>query len=448
MRWNIPHSPQTTSTRRRQHTAAAQIGRSLAAAAALLLTSACINEDALCPDAASDGRVTLHLRVVTQSSASTRAAGHDTQAGTIAENFINLEAGDFKVLVFDEFGVLYEEFVPTTATPSGIVTGPSDDAYSVYTLSGQIVPVSSQIQVMVLANWNSFKATNPSYPAYDAGVGSSYVHFTLLDTKLPNLYRNDGGRWTYTYPADATGAPGVVGQDATVSSWQPTFDATNAPADNHGIPMFGISDLAPLSSLTDQTSTLDLGTIQMLRAIAKIEVIDHIADEQVSLTDLSLSTYNTTGCFFPNVLENPQWNQLETQVTTPSLPESPASATNLTFIRTTRTNAETGAEESVFIAYVPEMEFTETEAPSLRFTITNQIATEENGFPQTTTYTKALYPYVVDADLTSNGSREATGTLLRNHIYRLEVLSASSILTLRYGICPWEEERFDIPEFD
>ena len=49
-----------------------------------------------------------------------------------------------------------------------------------------------------------------------------------------------------------------------------------------------------------------------------------------------------------------------------------------------------------------------------------------------------------------NGNTEE-GTILRNHIYRIEVDMNNDVpmsITLVYGICPWVEETIDIPTFD
>lgn len=357
----------------------------------------CIKESySDCPDPLQD-KVALNLHLVTQSpSTRTRAMGHETEKGTDPENHINISDTDFQVLIFDADGRLIEYFEPTT---KGVLSSNSD--YTIYSLAGRIAPVSDKIRVMVLANWKSFDAA------------SSYSGFQIPWTLDLNDLYTDGLRWNFTMP--------VATDNATSEkfSWRPAITP-----EARLIPMFGVSVEVDLTVLSKENPVISLtgdNSIKLLRSIAKIEVIDNI--EGSAIESVSLSKYNTTGRFIPNVKENPEWNNNKTQVTTPSLPtnETDPAGRDLVFFNM---NAGSGAKAH-WVAYVPEMRLGDKELidtrPHLDLTIDKRDYRLEFA-----DYNSRLVP------------DSGWPNLLRNHIYQYTVNSVGAAIELTLNVLPWD----------
>lgn len=368
----------------------------LAFIVAALLPVSCVNDDEPnCPPAEGDGRYVLSLRVVTRQAA-TRAAGDATEPAIPAENYIDIEGGDFRVLVFDGFGRLIQYFEPSDVLRDISVDG----SYQMYTFSGPLFPVSQQIQVAVVANWKSMT---------DEAV---YDKFILDNTFLTNIYTNSTA-WNFTLPID---------------NWRPSIEATP----RRTIPMFGCSGMVSLSDATvsgsgnDKRYDIRLGDINMLRAVAKIEVVDGLPDGYSLVEGTKLSVYNTTGRLVPDVTSNPGWNQPNIQVVSPTLPAGVQTGNDLSFFREQKTIG--GVERTVYSAYVTEMAFVNDTRPTVDLTVSNDNDEAEQ------------LAFSVPVDNYNGGRPEQTlGALLRNHIYRYTINSVNVTANLRLEVLPWDD---------
>lgn len=387
-----------------------------------MLAVSCIFDDpASFADMDETYTYSLNLQVVSPCSdlpfaagaSGTRSEGgdpvHGLQEGTDAESYINIDAGDYKILIFDENGnLVVNDFVPSV---SQLYFSPTEPENLLYRFSGRVaIPQDTkQIQVMMLANWKSFDS-QANY-SFDKGL------------KLTDIYGN-ANSWNFGAPSGGW------------SRWMPSL------ADKRAIPMFGISktvDLAAVTTLTDD-NRVDVERFPLIRSIAKIEIIDNISPEYetvIKMTGCTLSAYNTFGRYIPNVNENGDWNQPFKQVTAPSLPGAPGTATNpLQFSKTTDSEGRT-----VYVAYLPEMSISNSR-PDITVQMTAWNGT--SSFERNSSFSFNNYK-----DNVEQTGGNALAAVLRNHIYRYTVtFDTVTQLNLEYAICRWEEEHVDVPEFD
>lgn len=205
--------------------------------------------------------------------------------------------------------------------------------------------------------------------------------------------------------------------------------------------MYGCSDAKPLGAATQSADDknrydLNLGEIKMLRAVAKIEIVDCLPEGVEIAPNVTLSAYNTIGCLIPDATNNPNWNVEETQVTSPTLPDDVKTAADLNFFTESKTIG--GKECKVYSAYVTEAKLT-ANRPHINLTVKDS----DGQGTSSKDYQMAVDSYP-DGQAT-----QGLAALLRNHIYRYEIKSASSnSLTVNYTICPMGSGTADIPAFE
>ena len=381
--------------------------------------SGCIMDSADCtgPLAEKSDTRTLQLNVMVPAAehiASRAEKGENgvtygTEDGSAAENYLGFDEFDYKVLIFDADGNLLQEFVPETMSTqdadNGILT----------TLVGPISTTDKDgnrlenIQIMVLANWQHF----------DDG---RYNGFTPGETTLSGLSGNDTD-FNFTMPVMSNS-----------TAWSPSITAPKRL-----IPMFGLSgkielnydNAEPVGNGSVILPDVETPTIQMLRAVAKIEVVDKLPDGAGTIQSVTLDNSNAKGRYIPNFNANNNWNVEGTQVTDVSLPGGTiATISHLKFFKETKNINNT--EETVWSAYIPEMTL-QTGRPT--FTV-------EYGDTKTNTGTFAL-DYL-------NEQSESTGKLtqiLRNHIYRFTANGLKGVsVNATLEVNPWELE--DEEEWD
>ncbi len=302
--------------------------------------------------------VRMGFRIALGTGLRTRALPGEagTQAGTGYENYIGIEDTDYRILFFALDNTLLGAFEPETFVPVDNSAYPQE-----YEVKGTIpAPPSSDFKVVILANWGA-------YPSLTEGV-----------TTIDDVCRAG----TYAYAA------GFV----------PSADAR--------IPMYGVKQC---KGLTFHRNLLtELGTISLLRAMAKVEVV--CEGDDVTLTAVSLANYRDGGMCAPLDMTD------ETDYTeTLHLGGT---------VRTTGSLAFTpDAARKSWLLYVPEynnlsdMWWTE---PSSVITVVR--STGETDKIEFKDYSSA------------NGG---AFNIFRNYHYRFNV-SFKTNLTVNYTVCPWE----------
>jgi hypothetical protein len=237
------------------------------------------------------------------SAASTRAPGYlgdgyDTGSGY--ENYIDIPNWNFRFYFFDSRNRLIAPMDVESILPAG-GTATSKTYYVSGHTSEDIK--DKALKVVALANWP-------------------------------------------VYPDPTTLLPGVT-TIADLCAGQYAFDAARMmPSSTNLIPLFGISLSQTLSF--DATNHADIGTIHLLRAFAKVEVIKH-ADCSVDIEWARIHRYNTRGfCAPQNVNDQNDYvhgSYDKDYVNTPHIPADVETDADIPMIKT---------ENGSFIAYIPE----------------------------------------------------------------------------------------------
>lgn len=366
-----------------------------------LAPAGCSKSDAPAPD---EGReVTLSFRIATQLPP-TRAEIVATEEGLAAENWVDVDGARF--LLFTQGGALLQELRPTLDQQAA--------DYATYTVKATI-----------------------REPYFDYAAENGSVRFRIM--VLAN------------WPAEALAAVagcGSVGQiEAAAAAWTMPSAEWMPEAGTRGIPMYGLKEFAVTTDAlrrSDENSPAGLtGEINLLRALAKLEVIDAIIDRgtdnntKLLSVEMMAQSYGDKAMLIPNGFRDSE------QVTAPTLPAPFAwSTTDRTFSgeQTYTTQQEpTGGTAGDYTfkgwtTYLPEMRFPATNA--LRIKV--QVSADYGGGEKT---------YEIPVP---NANNIWEGQFLRNHIYRLEVHSVSSDaeLTFAYTVCPWQERQSDEITFD
>lgn len=379
----------------------------------------------------------MSVTVVTNATATSRADhSDDTQElGSDAENFIDILNNDFRLIIFDSDGNYMYEMDGTDMKqyfPSYV-----NGNYYYYTMECEVeFPENftkadidkirnNGLQVMVLANWQSINGKS----AYDD---------LFTQQSLTQVWSSSSDYSFHYQPSQVN--------NKTVT-WQP--DTRSNP--KRLIPMFGYaksSKFEPRSTGGIQYAT---ATIPMQRAMAKIEVIDHLENQpKLSVADVTMTKYNTSGLFIPNLAANPDWNQVGSQVGQSSLPTGVLSGNDLQFVHI----------GNKWIAYVPEMKF----EPLRQITTTNKkididseeakarphlnvkIETNEeiNGY-EGGTYPAHFARY--DQNFNPTIPDESWNHILRNHIYRFSVNKVGLTVTLHLHVTPWSPDEDELWNF-
>ena len=321
---------------------------------------------------------------ITAGQVVTRADGHEERdKGTDADNFINIDGGDYHVYILDDSdNRVIGQFLPfsTKKTSGG------------YRLSGKLTynPTRTTLRLMVMANWKAFGG---SYPANN----------TLINTMLNNLY-TDNNNFNFIYPTAQNGEPRT--------SWFPVGEEESDKQERHGIPMFGLSEKITIPRpVNGFVPELEVNPIPMLRALAKIVVVNAIDNtkekEKVEVVSCKLTKYNLNGRFIPDGTVNPKWFEDDTQVATPSFPNQTEQGADLLFIPS--------ANNKTFTAYVPEMNVKSLQdKPYIEVEAKVGNETPRKYKIQLGDYNKASHEFMKDSYFNA---------ILRNHRYEFDIMS-------------------------
>lgn len=240
-----------------------------------------------------------------RSRLASRAPSGDYEAGTSAENYIDIDGKDFMILFFDK----EDRYIGALDNVLVIIES-SDGSMKRYRVSGT-VPVSvvddagQEFKMMMLANWRH------DYPQPEKGS-------TLQDIASSTL-----AAYTFDYSDDQR-----VGRERP-------------------IPMFGVSNLISGQEFDPGWET-DLGTLHMLRAYAKVRVRAH--GDGLPITSVTLTRGNTRGYRAPlgvNVQDDyVHGSYARDYYRKPSVPVDSEQLTDIPFVRS--------ENDDIWTLYLPE----------------------------------------------------------------------------------------------
>lgn len=307
--------------------------------------------------------------------------------GTVFENRVDTD--DFRVLLFDEEGTLFDIFYLDGSTSDHATLEPL--GYGSWILRAHLDPMrynsSSRFAVIALANWSQHSK-------------NVVLDFTIGRTTVDDLRSAIFG----------------LNPEGT-AAWQ--CDA------NHSIPMFG-SRFASLegysTTLYSESNPMDIGDIDLVRAFAKIEVVDESPAQSAKIESIELTRRYTEGRMMQDFL----FTGATGQVSAPTIPV-PAGYTEQPLKL-----AQSGKTYSV---YVPEFELSTLEQRKAL-----KVNLDINGFKETRWI--YLAPYGADGGpLLTTPLADEWKALLRNHIYRFSIrtLNADPEMDVVVDVQPYAE---------
>lgn len=345
--------------------------RTLSVCIALLLLSACRQEqDGLAVADESAASVQVSFTLTTASGNASTRVGTD-EPGTGYENYIDITNNNFRFLLFDtEDDTFVYSFTPQSVTPAGA----SGEYAQTYEVEGEMPEEYADFnyKVVVLANW-------PDYPEADE----------LVEGKT------------------------TIEDICSVYAYQ--YTASFVPSEEHLIPFYGVATIS--TTLRPDIST-NLGTIDLLRALCKVEV--KCSADGFTLKEVKLNKYSTKGMCAPLKVYNntkKDWEENE-QI-------------HLPIDNTLGTSLLLSNPDGTFIAYVPEYNNAALKDLYLEVTLTDA-NNKEVTLKSPNIYLKNY----------SNGSpvEGSDYDLIRNHWYRFDITKVDDgELKLEYRVLLWDK---------
>ncbi len=418
----------------------------------------------------------IRFQICTRTLGSTREADiKGDEEGSEAENIINLD--DIRYYIFDKDQKFLLDLTPDIDKNRSMEI--STD-YSLYEVVAKIdqekTPYFKEnkngtidFYILAFANYSS----KSGYGSYDGNL-----QYLNGGTGINNL-------------SDMFASPG----SPVINSLPNTQKLMNANNPNYSgrsyFPMAGLQHFTLNGSWFETytgNSAIDLSSItgknlNMLRALAKIEVIDRINIEPEGKFDSEKDSkkIRIKGVSIDGVMKNArllpdinQWKRLATfetqQVVGPSIPESyhyllpPVLAANGSIsedqnletpygikfeydaIETLKRDDHCPVYSSYVWEYSRKDNMPESQLPYLSVSVGNPEEIDHDAklqdvtIPASTTYHVRLL-----ADMTPDATTKIPqASILRNHIYRYEIGAAGTGISIKWSVCPMDEASADI----
>ena len=343
--------------------------RTLSVCIALLLLSACRQEqDGLAVADESAAAVQVSFTLTTASGNASTRVGTD-EPGTGYENYIDITNNNFRFLLFDtEDDTFVYSFTPQSVTPAGA----SGEYAQTYEVEGEMPEEYADFnyKVVVLANW-------PTYPSENDLTGKTIQEICLA--------------YTYNYT------------DSFV------------PSESQLIPFYGVATIS--TTLRPDIST-NLGTIDLLRALCKVEV--KCSADGFTLKEVKLNKYSTKGMCAPLIVYNntkEDWEKNE-QI---HLPQDNTVGASLSLSN----------PDGTFIAYVPEYNNAALKDSYLEVTLT-----DANNKEVTLKSPNIYFKNYTDGSPVEGSDYD----LIRNHWYQFDITKVDDgELKLEYRVLLWDK---------
>lgn len=369
----------------------------------LAVLPSCIYDEE--PAATDADIVPLHMGItirVPGTDPSARGANHDkeNEEGTALENAIDVKNGDIRIYLYKNGKDANDKANFNTSTYLGEVSifDTQENKQGDYTLLGRINATSDNISEM---NTNGFRIVVMANLAkwYKSESAADYGYPTLTESLTSfqesySLFYGDGNKAYNDYGY-------CVGENKLIPMW--------------GIHTYKSNEV----QLKPDEMFLLEAPIDMLRAFAKIEVIDATTDSDLQLTEVSLKGHSTQFYIQPHESGYTEGNT-DANFTDCNIPgNSSDTQTALKFTEDKDTSTDGTDTKKKFVLYVPEYTTTGSSIPMI---LTVKFGND------------------VEKDIYLSEEPSKISTLLRNHIYRFNVSLKKGELSIFYQGIPWEKK--------
>lgn len=262
-------------------------------ALALMLLSACSDSEAPEPASPEEGAYTVAFELTVQSppEAATRAPEGDYDAGSSWENYIDVAGSNYRILFFSHDPMLADAdlYLGSLRNVSLSLLAESETRKT-YKVTGDISPEVAEamtagiVKIAVFANWGSYGPTDDSGimgtdpPATEMRAAPAPGAAPDADQQITLSYVRSMAEFDFTRTLYSSG------------DRQMTLRASNL------IPLYGVTN--PMAGVKfDGNRYFHAGTIHLLRAYAKIEVV--LAAGSIEIDEVRLRRFNTRGFLLP-----------------------------------------------------------------------------------------------------------------------------------------------------
>lgn len=428
----------------------------------IFFSGGCVNDYGDCTESPSkEERFNLQFSISTaanpnltraESDLGSRAADTDGEVrGSAAENYINVDGGDLMFLLFDGNRRFLQQL-------------PLSDVKTVYTASDYKeyifhTPVTAQyfkdnidktfsFYIMVLANGRSMGMT---YPAPSEGQTIQEI----VEERLGNVAANLLTTQPNTYSL------------MNIDSWAPQCFPMA------GLQKFTVSgpELKKGTEAIPYNISANGKDINMLRALTKIEVIDHVnfegkynesiyGNDENRIDKVEINGFMNAGSIIPAI---GQWTNEDADET--QQVESPSTPSGASYMNPVPMTSENSKENhiidfsydqyasqlnedgcNVFSIYLYEYDrgklTNSQQVPYIR--VTTKGKPSDNDAEGSHVLPMALAAY------TDGIAGEPVASLLRNHIYRYQInaINNEANLTVTWTVCPMDQVDINIPDFN
>lgn len=435
------------------HNISRWVGVVLASVCLSVLPASCIEDYDECPPVGGEGPFHLRFTILTKNVPGSRAADiAGEEIGTAPENF--LDVNDVRFLIFDDAQSFIADVTPSASVIASNadftiydVKAKFDDPYFVDKVnSGSPTPI--EFYIFVLANLSDWGIT---LPPLQKGI------------PLDDLFTETGPMTVLPDAAKLLNAVSGTGE-------RQLFPMA-------GLQKFTISPNALLNTSESEPWNLSNGPlgkdVNLLRALAKIEVVDRInieegaqftaedAENPLRVQSVEFDGYMSRGSLIP---AKNQWNRESTfetqQVIAPSVPTGaeyvlpPVLNADNTFGPTAgfadyavalaydeRATALRQDKCPVYSCYV--FEYSQTAIPTVPATQQPYCRVTTKGDATADPVMESLLLPLRVADYSVNPPSNVP-YLLRNHIYRYEVVAIHQDIMVNWTVCPMDEAEVNI----
>ncbi|MDE5848165.1 MAG: hypothetical protein K2H71_12540 [Muribaculaceae bacterium] len=394
-------------------------------------------------DTEGEGKFRLKFSIVTKTVSSTRAADiTGDQIGSVPENF--LDVSDIRFLIFDG----YQNFV-SDITPKAEIQA-ANDSFTIYNVVARV-----------------------DEPYFTENISNNNLEFYIV------VFANYS-YWNITLPPLQTGLTlnslftnGLVMNE--IPNTENLFKADTDDADRQLFPMAGLQRFninANNLLNTSEDSPFDLSNvsaggkeINMLRALAKIEVIDKVNIEENSvytdnpdyavdplrIASVDLNGYLNKGTMLPSATQWSREGTFETQqVIAPTIPDNASyrrppvlyeddtlgpplvADYQLQFEYDQRATQEREDKCPVYSCYVYEFNSNRLNYGTMQRPYC--LVTTAGGTLDGVTYQPITMPMRITQYLGETATEPSI--LLRNHIYRFEIVGLHQDIQVNWTVCP------------